>query len=86
MLWPWAADYDAWSYIVQFELHNRFFFLFLSSSPSSTYFARPADPLPDTEIDEHPRNSECDGQRDPDLPGLLQAIGQLVHVTSAGKE
>lgn len=36
------------------------FVLFLSSSNPSTYFASPADPLPDTEIDEHPCNGECD--------------------------
>lgn len=61
------------------------YFFFLPLSSPSTYFASPADSLPDTEIDKHPCNSECDSQWDPDLPGLLQTIGQLVHVTSAGE-
>lgn len=59
---------------------------FRLNSVDFTYFARPADTLPDTEIDKHPSNSEGDSQRDPDLSRLLQTIRQLVHVTSAGKE
>lgn len=56
------------------------------SVPSSpTYFASPADSLPDTEIDKDPCYGECDSQWDPDLPRLLQAIGQLMHVSSGGK-
>lgn len=54
-------------------------------SSSSTYLPSPTDPLPDTEVDQHPGHSQGDSQWDPDLPRLLQTISQLVHVTPEGK-
>lgn len=60
-------------------------FILMSVPSSPTYFASPADSLPDTEIDKDPCYGECDSQWDPDLPRLLQAIGQLMHVSSGGK-
>lgn len=69
---------------VRFEMGINIW-LSLSLSSPFTYFACPADPLPDAEIDEDPCNGKRDSQRDPDLPRFLQAISHLVHVTSAGK-
>lgn len=33
---------------------------FWPAASTCTYFASPADALPDTEIDQHPCNGECD--------------------------
>lgn len=51
----------------------------------TSYLARPANPLPDTEVHQDPGDGQRDGQRRSDLAWFFQAVGQLMHVAPASQ-
>lgn len=53
--------------------------------PSASYLPCPANPLPDTEVHEDPRDGQRYRQRHSDLAWFLQAVGHFMHVAPASQ-